>query len=423
MQNESTPGARGPVFCGVDTHADSHWLCVLDWRGRKVLSRQFPADAAGYEALAGAIAAAGEPACVAMEGTSSYGAGLTRHLASLGMPVREALSPARMQRRRPGQGKCDESDAERAARAAMSGSRLGTPKSQDGWVDGVRCMLAARSGAVKARTSAINTARSLLTTAPEGLRSRFRGMAGPRLMEELPSVRAEGALGAALGALADLWAAARDAALDMERAIEASLEENCPALLAMYGRGPVSAAKLAVAAGDNPGRLRSEASFAAICGACPIPASSGKTVRHRLNRGGDRQANSALHEIARQRVMRDPETAEYAERARARGEERQGGHEVPQALRGQGGVPGADAPARGQEARGRLGARGGQARGEGQPGEGGVHTGHQREVHLDAGEGPKGAQAHKEGLRGMGRGRTSARLEQAGLRGRAQNGF
>lgn len=324
MQNESTPGARGPVFCGVDTHADSHWLCVLDWRGRKVLSRRFPADAAGYEALAGAIAAAGEPACVAMEGTSSYGAGLTRHLASLGMPVREALSPARMQRRRPGQGKCDESDAERAARAAMSGSKLGTPKSQDGWVDGVRCMLAARSGAVKARTSAINTARSLLTTAPEGLRSRFRGMAGPRLMEELPSVRAEGALGAALGALADLWAAARDAALDMERAIEASLEENCPALLAMYGCGPVSAAKLAVAAGDNPGR---------------------------------------------------------------------------------------------------LGARGGQARGEGQPGEGGVHTGHQREVHLDAGEGPKGTQAHKEGLRGMGRGGTSARLGQASLRGRAQNEF
>ncbi|MZJ28684.1 transposase [Collinsella sp. BIOML-A3] len=235
------------------------------------------------------------------------------------MPVREALSPTRTQRRRPGQGKCDEADAERAARAAISGSRLGTPKSQDGWVDGVRCMLAARSGAVKARTSAINTARSLLTTAPEGLRSRFRGMAGPRLMEELPSVRAEGALGAALGALADLWAAARDAALDMELAIEASLEENCPALLAMYGCGPVSAAKLAVAAGDNPGRLRSEASFAAICGACPIPASSGKTVRHRLNRGGDRQANSALHEIARQRVMRDPETAEYAERARGRG--------------------------------------------------------------------------------------------------------
>lgn len=188
MQNESTPDARGPVFCGVDTHADSHWLYVLDWRGRKVLSRQFPADAAGYEALAGAIAAAGEPACIAMEGTSSYGAGLTRHLASLGMPVREALSPARMQRRRPGQGKCDEADAERAARAAMSGSRLGTPKSQDGWVDGVRCMLAARSGAVKARTSAINTARSLLTTAPEGLRS----MRDPETAEYAERARGRG---------------------------------------------------------------------------------------------------------------------------------------------------------------------------------------------------------------------------------------
>lgn len=158
MRTESTPGARGPVFCGVDTHADSHWLCVLDWRGRKVLSRQFPADAAGYEALAGAIAAAGEPACVAMEGTSSYGAG----------------------------------------------------------------------------------------------------------------------------------------------------------------------------------------------------------------------------------------------------------------------VPGADAPARDQEARGRLGARGGQARSEGQPGAGGFDTRHQREVHLDAGEGPKGAQAHKEGLRGVGRGGAPARLGQAGVRGRAQ---
>ena len=106
--------------CLTGSHA-ANWDAVI-LRYTSALSRQFPADAAGYEALAGAIAAAGEPACVAMEGTSSYGAGLTRHLASLGMPVREALSPARMQRRRPGQGKCDESDAERAARAAMSGS-------------------------------------------------------------------------------------------------------------------------------------------------------------------------------------------------------------------------------------------------------------------------------------------------------------
>ena len=132
MRTESTPGARGPVFCGVDTHADSHWLCVLDWRGRRVLSRRFPADAAGYEALAGAIAAAGGAGLRRDGGDVVLRAGLTRHLASLGMPVREALSPARTQRRRPGQGKCDESDAERAARAAMSGSKLGTPRARTG---------------------------------------------------------------------------------------------------------------------------------------------------------------------------------------------------------------------------------------------------------------------------------------------------
>lgn len=425
MRAESTPGARGPVFCGVDTHADSHWLCVLDWRGRKVLSRQFPADAAGYEALAGAIAAAGEPACIAMEGTSSYGAGLTRHLASLGMPVREALSPARMQRRRPGQGKCDEADAERAARAAMSGSKLGTPKSQDGWVDGVRCMLAARSGAVKARTSAVNTARSLLTTAPEGLRSRFRGMGGPRLMEELPSVRAEGALGAALGALADLWAAARDSALDMERAIEASLEENCPALLAMYGCGPVSAEH-----SQARGRGRGQPGQAALRGV--VRGDMRRLPHPRLERQDrEAQAQQGRRPAGEQRAARDREAEGHA-RPRDRrvrregqgaGEERQGGHEVPQALRGQGGVPGADAPARDKEAGGRVGPRGGKARGEGQPGAGGFDTRYQREVHLDAGEGPKGAQAHKEGLRGVGRGGAPARLGQAGVRGRAQNGF
>ncbi len=134
-------------------------------------------------------------------------------------------------------------------------------------------------------------------------------------MEELPSVRAEGALGAALGALADLWAAARDAALDMERAIEASLEENCPALLAMYGCGPVSAAKLAVAAGTTRAGCAPRRRSRRYAGPAPSPPRAGrKTVRHRLNRGGDRQANSALHEISEAEGNARPETAEYAER-------------------------------------------------------------------------------------------------------------
>lgn len=318
MRTESTPGARGPVFCGVDTHADSHWLCVLDWRGRKVLPRQFPADAAGYEALAGAIAAAGEPACVAMEGTSSYGAGLTRHLASLGMPVREALSPARMQRRRPGQGKCDEADAERAARAAMSGSKLGTPKSQDGWVDGVRCMLAARSGAVKARTSAINTARSLLTTAPEGLRSRFRGMGGPRQMEDPLRARRGRAGRRARRAGGPVGGGARRGARHGAR------DRGVPG-----GELPRAAGDVRVRArerGQARGRGRGQPGQAALRGVVrgdmrglPHPRLERQDREAQAQQGRRRQANSALHEIARQRVMRDPETAEYAERARGRG--------------------------------------------------------------------------------------------------------
>lgn len=156
MQNESIPDARGPVFCGVDTHADSHWLYVLDWRGRKVLSRQFPADAAGYEALAGAIAAAGEPACIAMEGTSSYGAGLTRHLASLGMPVREALSPARMQRRRPGQGKCDHTGHQREVHLDAGEGPKGAQAHKEGLRGMGRGRTSARLGQASLRGRAQN---------------------------------------------------------------------------------------------------------------------------------------------------------------------------------------------------------------------------------------------------------------------------
>ncbi len=131
MRTESTPGARGPVFCGVDTHADSHWLCVLDWRGRKVLSRQFPADAAGYEALAGAIAAAGSRPASRWRGRRPTGGPHQAPRVAGDARARGAL-PGEDAEEAPGQGKCDEADAERAARAAMSGSKLGTPKSQDG---------------------------------------------------------------------------------------------------------------------------------------------------------------------------------------------------------------------------------------------------------------------------------------------------
>lgn len=141
MRTESTPGARGPVFCGVDTHADSHWLHVLDWRGRKVLSRRFPADAAGYEALAGGDRG-GRGAGLRRDGGDVVLRGGPHQAPRVAGDARaRGALPGEDAEEAPGQGKCDEADAERAARAAMSGSKLGTPKSQDGWVDGVRACL------------------------------------------------------------------------------------------------------------------------------------------------------------------------------------------------------------------------------------------------------------------------------------------
>lgn len=315
----------GPVprgvgrWAGVDTHARSHALCVLDAAGRVALRAEFPADAAGYEALAGAL---GDPAGVALvgvEGTASYGAGLTRRLLSLGYRVAEVERPGRA-RRRPGRGKSDAADAERAARQAMAGDGLSAPKSQDGWVDELRWPLAARERAVRSATAASNCARGLLATAPEALAARWRGLATPALMRGLASLDpgADARL-AALAALGREWEAARAGAAELEGRMRSLLEENCPALLAMPGCGPVSAAALAAAAGDNPSRLRSEASFAALCGACPVEASSGRVARHRLNRGGDRRANAALHQIVIHRERHDPATRAYAERRRREG--------------------------------------------------------------------------------------------------------
>lgn len=308
MNVEHGEPAEGAVWAGVDTHADSHWLCVLGARGQVLESARFAADAAGYDELAEAIARCGEPAAVGVEGTATYGAGLARRLAELGMPVWEVLAPGRAGRR-PGARKSDPADAERAARRAMSGEGLSVPKSRDGWVEALRPLLAARERLVRCSVEAANTALGILRAAPEELRSRFAGLGS--------SAAAARALSE--DALAESWARPREAARALLREMGALLRANLPGLLAVRGCGPVSAAKLACAAGDNPGRLRSEGAFAALCGACPVEASSGRTARHRLNRGGDRRANSALHEIARHRLMRDPATGACAERRRAEG--------------------------------------------------------------------------------------------------------
>lgn len=302
---------RGKVVAGVDTHSATHWLCVLDEHGVVELSMEFPADAGGYDLLAAAI---GDPAgclAVGVEGTASYGAGLARRLRELGFAVYEVLRPKREGRGR-GRGKNDAADAERAARDVMAGRGLSVPKAQDGWVERVRFLMNARDCLVRSRTRLVNTARGLLQTAPEPLRREYGGMAAERLMPALAGA-GEGA-GPALASIGRAWVALRGEEGPLEEEIGALVGANCPSLLAIYGCGALCAARIAVAAGDNPGRIGGEAKLAALFGASPVEASSGAARRHRLNRGGNRSANSALYTIAVARAKGDPETRAYIER-------------------------------------------------------------------------------------------------------------
>lgn len=312
------------VIAGVDTHKDRHVLCLLDGLGRKVFSASYPADECGYRQLAEAI---GNPDCclvVGVEGTASFGAGLSAHLGFLGYPVVEVLRPKR-DKRRKGRGKNDEIDAEIAARNAAAGTGTSIPKSHDGWVEGLRTLMVARDLETQAATKAMNAVKSLLVTAPDDFRAKYRQYNGSGLMERLSRSRtgsgdvALDALAAALKSLARTWLELERKSLDLMRLIGELLSENAPALLEMPGCGPINAADLAIAAGDNPERLGSESAFAALCGTSPIEASSGKVIRHRLNRGGNRSANRALHMIVVSRMSFDERTVAYIERRTSEG--------------------------------------------------------------------------------------------------------
>lgn len=315
------------VIAGVDTHKDVHVLCLLDGLGRKIWSGSFGADPEGYDRLAEAIGDPGSCMVVGVEGTASYGAGLTRRLVELGYNVVEVLRPKR-DKVRPGEGKSDPLDAERAARKAASGKGCSVPKSQDGWVEAVRQLYVARRLAVATSTSCVACAKSMLTTAPSALRERFRGRERPKdLMPLLARGRKAGdaleeSVLASLRSVAAVWKEARSQVESLDERIRALLEANAPALLGVEGCGTTTAAALVVAAGDNPGRLKGEAAFSMMRGASPIPASSGKTDRHRLNRGGNRQANWALYEIAIKRIAYDERTRRYVARRTSEGKSR-----------------------------------------------------------------------------------------------------
>jgi transposase len=308
---------------GVDTHADSHVAAALDPVGGLLGVREFPVSAAGYAGLLGWLGGFGTVCLVGIEGTGSYGAGLARHMSAAGVRVVEAARSDRQDRRR--QGKSDPLDAVSAARAAQSGRARGAPKGRDGAVEAIRALMVAKRSARSERTQAINQARALIVTGPEDLRARFTAHATADLVAELAALRPRP--GAVVGyhtriALRELGRRAEFPDSQIERLddlIGPLVTGHAPGLLALHGVGSDTAAILLIAAGDHPERLRSEAAWAHLCAVAPIPASSGKTVRRRLNPAGDRQANHALWRIVITRMSSHPATRAYVDRRTAQG--------------------------------------------------------------------------------------------------------
>jgi transposase len=306
------------VTGGVDTHADMHVAAALDSIGGLLGVQEFPATPAGYARLLGWLGRFGTVCLVGIEGTGSYGAGLARHLAAAGVRVVEVDRSDRQDRRRAG--KSDPLDAVSAARAAQSGRARGAPRGRDGSVEAIRALMVAKRTARADRTQAINQARALILTGPDDLRARFTRHTPADLVAGLASLRPRP--GDVVGyatriALRELGRRAEFLSGQLERLDELIVPlvtARAPGLLALYGVGPDTAALLLIAAGDHPGRLRSQAAWAHLCAAAPIPASSGKVTRHRLNPGGDRQANHALWRIIITRMSSHPPTRAYVDR-------------------------------------------------------------------------------------------------------------
>ena len=313
------------VVGGVDCHSRVHHAVALDDAGRRLGDRAFSATGAGYADLLGWLRGFGTVSVVGVESTGSYGAALTRSLLQAGVRVVEVNQPhAHLRRRR---GKTDAVDAEAAARKVLYGEATAIPKEMSGAVEAIRQLRIARRSAVSARSIALCQLGDLIVTAPAALRARLTrktlsGQAG--ICARLRPNRRALSDPAQAAKLALRTLARRIAALDAEIAkldehLEQLVQALAPRTIALLGIGPQHAGQLLVTAGENITRLHSEAAFAHLCGVDPIPASSGKTTRHRLNPGGDRQANSALHRIAIVRLRYCERTQQYAKRRIAEG--------------------------------------------------------------------------------------------------------
>jgi transposase len=308
------------VVGGVDSHADTVHVAVISAHGTELGDQEFATTPAGYQAALAFLAGHGQVEAVGVEGTSSYGAGFTAAARAAGLHVIEVNRPDRAERRR--RGKSDPIDAYAAARAVRSGRATSAPK--DASIEAIRALHNAARSAVKARTAAMNQIHQMLVNAPAPLRAKYADLAGQALLAALSAARIPpdpltGPITIALRILARRILALTVERKELRAHLDVLVAHTNPGLRNVYGVGPDTGAQLLITAGNNPDRLRSEATLAALCGTAPVPASSGKTVRHRLSRGGDRAANAALHRIALVRMATDPTTKAYTARQRDAG--------------------------------------------------------------------------------------------------------
>ncbi|SEG88057.1 Transposase [Marinobacterium lutimaris] len=280
------------IVGGVDTHKDMHVAAAVDEQDQVLETATFPATRHGYKAMLTRMRNFGEVTRVGIECSGTYGAGLMRYLQQANITTWEVTSPDKSVRRK--RGKDDNIDAENAAHAAFAGIRTVTPEARDGMVEALRVLKVCRKTAVAARRVALQMIQTQIVSAPEGLREQLRAMTRMQLIRTFASSRPD--LGGyrdvvmayriALKSLARRYVELHDEIADLDIMIKAIVDELAPDLVSRTAIGYESAAQMLITAGDNPERLGSEASFAALCGVNPIPASSGKVQRHRLNRGG-----------------------------------------------------------------------------------------------------------------------------------------
>ena len=313
------------VTGGVDTHADVHVAAAVCSASHRLLgTAEFETTPAGYVQLLAWLLSFGLLDAVGIEGTGTYGAGLARFLTAEGVRLVEVDRPDRAARRL--HGKSDPVDAEAAARAVLSGRATGTPKSRDGIIEAIRVLQVVYRSAVSDRTAAKNRFEALVVSAPADIRADLQQTPPKQRFERARRWRdrdgddvAARATRQALRELARRIHLLDEQATRIEVELDQLTEQAAPQLRDLVGVGVHTAARLLVAAGDNPERIRTEAAFAHLCGVAPIRASSGKTTRHRLNRGGDRSANHALWRIVMVRRLYDERTRAYVARRTAEG--------------------------------------------------------------------------------------------------------